>query len=51
MAASSRKHRRSSDGEFPAYFTRHTTDSVGWPFIIALVGIIVLALVVAVLMA
>lgn len=50
MSGSSRRRRRRSDGLFPAYFTRGAGDSVGWPFIAAVVGVIVLSLLAAVVM-
>ena len=49
MSHSRRRHRRTTDGDFPAYFTRHSVDSVGWPFIAALVAVLAVALIAIIL--
>ncbi|MEM1056170.1 MAG: hypothetical protein AAGI52_11635 [Bacteroidota bacterium] len=51
MSGSSRKRRRVSDGDYPAYFTRRSGFSVGWPFLVALGTVLGAALLAAVLMA
>ena len=32
-----------ADNLFPAYFTRRSVSSLGWPFILAFIGVLVFA--------
>ena len=43
MSTSKRRTRPHRDSTFPAYFTKHNTPALGWPFILSLIGVIVIA--------